>query len=60
LRFELLSEGQAPTRGGRHQPSRGSFKTKAKSKPGRSPAKKDRKAGKARSGKSKKGKSWKT
>jgi ribonuclease R len=60
LRFELLSEGQAPTRGRRREPARGTSKAKAKSQPGRSPAKKDRKAGKARSGKSKKGKSWKT
>jgi ribonuclease R len=60
LRFELLSEGQAPSRGRRREPARGGFRTKAKSQPGRSSRKKDRKSGKARSGKSKKGKSWKT
>jgi ribonuclease R len=59
LRFELLSEGHAPSRGGRREPARGAFKAQAKSQPGRSPRKKDRKAGKARPGKSKKGKSWK-
>jgi ribonuclease R len=59
LRFELLSEGQAPSRGRRREPVRGASKAKTKSQPGRSPSKKDRKAGKARPGKSKKGKSWK-
>jgi ribonuclease R len=59
LRFELLSEGHAPSRGRRREPARGTFKSKAKSQPGRSPSKKDRKPGKARSGKAKKGKSWK-
>jgi ribonuclease R len=59
LRFELLSEGQAPSRGRRREPARGPSKAKAKSQPGRSPSRKDRKAGKARPGKSKKGKLWK-
>jgi ribonuclease R len=60
LRFELLSEGHVPSRGRRREPARGGLKAQAKSQPGRSPRKKDRKAGKARSGKSKRGKSWKT
>jgi ribonuclease R len=59
LRFELLSEGHAPSRGHRREPARGGFKAQGKSQPGRSPRKKDRKPGKARSGKAKKGKSWK-
>ncbi|MFZ0766821.1 MAG: ribonuclease R [Bradyrhizobium sp.] len=59
LRFELLSEGHAPSRGRRREPARGAFKA-AKSQPGARARKKDRKSGKARSGKSKKGKSWKT
>jgi ribonuclease R len=62
LRFELLSEGNpAPRSRKRHEDST----PRAKSHPGRSPPKKDRKpdkakSGKAKSGKSKKGKSWKT
>jgi ribonuclease R len=56
LRFELLSEGQAPSRG-RKRPD--ASRPQAKAHPGRSPRKKDRKPDKARSGKSKKGKSWK-
>jgi ribonuclease R len=59
LRFELLSEGQAPSRGRRREPERGISKAQPKARPGRSPRKKDRKPGKTRSGKSKKGKSWK-
>jgi len=59
LRFELLSEGHAPSRERRREPSRGASKAKAKSQPGARAPKKDRKAGKARSGKSKKGQSWK-
>jgi len=56
LRFELLSEGHAPSRG-RKRPD--ASRPQAKAHPGRSPRKKDRKPDKARSGKSKKGKSWK-
>jgi ribonuclease R len=60
LRFELLSEGTVAPRGRKRQ---GPGKPQAhqplsKAHPGRSP-KKDRRPGKARSGKSKKGKSWK-
>jgi len=56
LRFELLSEGHAPSRGRKRQDVSGA---QPKAHPGRSPRKKDREPGKARSGKSKKGKSWK-
>jgi ribonuclease R len=59
LRFELLSEGHAPSRGRKREPGRGMSKAQAKPHPGRSPRKKDRRPGKAKSGKSKKGKSWK-
>jgi ribonuclease R len=59
LRFELLSEGHAPSRGRKREPARGASKAPAKPHPGRSPRKKDRRPGKAKSGKSKKGKSWK-
>jgi ribonuclease R len=52
LRFELISEGQPPSRG-----RRGNFGKKAR--PGRSPAEKSRKPHKAKAGKMKKGKSWK-
>jgi ribonuclease R len=55
LRFELISEGHATSRGRSREPARGASRAKAKSQPGRSPPKKDRKPGKARSGKSKKG-----
>jgi ribonuclease R len=57
LRFELLSEGNLVPRGRRRQDASG---THAKAHPGRTPRKKDRKPGKAKSGKSRKGKSWKT
>jgi ribonuclease R len=56
LRFELLSEGSVAPRG-RKRPE--ASRPQAKAHPGRSPRKKDRKPDKARSGKSKKGKSWK-
>jgi ribonuclease R len=56
LRFELLSEGSVAPRG-RKRPD--ASRPQAKAHPGRSPRKKDRKPDKARSGKSKKGKSWK-
>jgi ribonuclease R len=59
LRFELLSEGHAPSRGRKREPTRGTSKAQAEPHPGRSPRKKDRRPGKAKSGKSKKGKSWK-
>ncbi|MGA7993450.1 MAG: ribonuclease R [Bradyrhizobium sp.] len=57
LRFELLSEGNLVPRG-RRRPD--VSRTQAKAHPGRTPRKKDRKPGKAKSGKSRKGKSWKT
>jgi ribonuclease R len=68
LRFELLSEGRVVPRGRRREQPRGDgAKVQAnaqnKAHPGRSPRKKDRRPGKAKSGnksgKSKKGKSWK-
>jgi ribonuclease R len=59
LRFELLSEGHALSRGRKREPTRGTSKAQAKPHPGRSPRNKDRRPGKAKSGKSKKGKSWK-
>ena len=61
LRFELLSEGRVMPRGRRREPARANAPRDAqvKAHPGRSPSKKDRKPGKAKSGKSKRGKSWK-
>jgi ribonuclease R len=61
LRFELLSEGQVAPRG-RKRPGAGDALRaqagqRANAHPGRSPRKKDRKPGKAKSGKSRKGKS---
>jgi ribonuclease R len=56
LRFELLSEGTVAPRG-RKRPD--ASRPQAKAHPGRSPRKKDRKPDNAKSGKSKKGKSWK-
>jgi len=61
LRFELLSEGQVAPRGrkrlGTHDAMRAQAGQRAKAHPGRSPGKKDRRPGKAKSGKSRKGKS---
>jgi ribonuclease R len=57
LRFELLSEGNVPSRGRKRQDAP---RAQAKPHPGRSPRKQDRRPGKAKSGKSRKGKSWKT
>jgi len=63
LRFELLSEGRVIQRGRRREQPRGDVKAQphaqGKAHPGRSPRKEDRKPGKAKSGKSKKGQSWK-
>jgi len=63
LRFELLSEGRVTPRGRKRDAASDSPRSTAKAHPGRSPRKKDRKPGKAKSGskpgKSKKGKSWK-
>jgi ribonuclease R len=65
LRFELLSEGRVMPRGRRREQPRGDVKVQphaqGKAHPGRSPRKEDRKPGKAKgkSGKSKRGKSWK-
>jgi ribonuclease R len=56
LRFELLSEGKPMARGHKRQDS---SRPQAKAHPGRSPRRKDRQPGKTRTGKSKKGKSWK-
>jgi ribonuclease R len=60
LRFELLSEGRTIQRGRRRE--QGGIATPseahAKAHPGRSPRKKDRKPGKAKSGKSKRGKAF--
>jgi ribonuclease R len=56
LRFELLSEGKPMARGHKRQDS---SRPRAKAHPGRSPRRKDRQPGKTRTGKSKKGKSWK-
>jgi ribonuclease R len=62
LRFELLSEGRTIQRGRRREQPRDDVKgqphTQGKAHPGRSPRKKDRKPGKAKSAKSKRGKSW--
>jgi ribonuclease R len=65
LRFELLSEGRVMQRGRRREHGDGGAprEAQAKAHPGRSPRKKDYKPGKpknkGKSGKSKKGKSWK-
>ena len=64
LRFELLSEGRVMPRGRRRDGPRGDGakvqpNAQARAHPGRGPGKKTRKAGKTRSGKSKKGSSWK-
>jgi ribonuclease R len=63
LRFELLSEGQVIPRGRKRDRARDGSKTSARAHPGRSPRKKDRKKehspAAAKSGKSKRGKSWK-
>jgi ribonuclease R len=56
LRFELLSEGRLMPRGRRRQEV---SKAQSKSDPGRSPRKDDRKPARGKSGKSKRGKSWK-
>jgi ribonuclease R len=55
LRFELLSEGKPMPRGRRRQDD---SRPQATAHPGRSPRRKDRPPGKSRTGKSKKGKSW--
>ncbi|HEY0568647.1 MAG TPA: S1 RNA-binding domain-containing protein, partial [Xanthobacteraceae bacterium] len=61
LRFELLSEGTVARRGRNRRPGAGdAFRAqaaqRAKAHPGRSPGKKDRRPGKAKRGKSRKGK----
>jgi ribonuclease R len=62
LRFELLSEGRTLQRGRRREQPRGDVKaqphSQGKADPGRNPHKKDRKPGKAKAGKSKRGKSF--
>lgn len=62
LRFELLSEGKVIPRGrkqgGRREGAQAPVKT-SKAHPGRSPHPRDRKSGKGKPGKPKKGKSWK-
>jgi ribonuclease R len=61
LRFELLSEGRTLQRGRRREHGGGAAprEAQAKAHPGRSPRRQDRKPGKVKSGKPKKGKSWK-
>jgi ribonuclease R len=61
LRFELLSEGRTIQRGRRREHGGGATPSEAQAKahPGRSPRRQDRKPGKAKAGKSKRGKSWK-
>ncbi len=61
LRFELLSEGRTIQRGLRreHGGAAAPREAQAKAHPGRSPRRQDRKPGKAKAGKSKRGKSWK-
>ena len=61
LRFELLSEGRTIQRGRRreHGGTAAPREAQAKAHPGRSPRRQDRKPGKAKAGKSKRGKSWK-
>ena len=61
LRFELLSDGKVIPRGRKRDRPREGVATErsAKAHPGRSPRKKDRKPGKQKAGKPKKGKSWK-
>ena len=56
LRFELLSEGSLAPRS-RRQGASGAARATAKAHPGRSPRGKDRKPGKGKSGKARKGKS---
>ena len=56
LRFELLSEGNVPSRVRKRQNAPGA---QARPHPGRSPRKQDRRPGKAKAGKPRKGKSWK-
>jgi ribonuclease R len=56
LRFELLSEGHPMPRGRKRQDASGA---RATAHPGRSLRRKDRRPNKSRTGKSKKGKSWK-
>ena len=56
LRFELLSEGKIARRG-RKRPAES--RPQGKARPGRNPRKNDRMSGNAKSGKSKKGKTWK-
>lgn len=61
LRFELLSEGSVPPRGRSRRPgardaARAQAGQHSKAHPGRSPRKKDRRPGKARPGKPKRGK----
>ncbi len=63
LRFELLSEGRVVPRGRKREAGRDVSKAQArehpKARPGRSTRKKVRQPGKSKSGKSKKGQSWK-
>jgi ribonuclease R len=70
LRFELLSEGQVVPRGRKResptrasprakQPTKDRTKDRTRDRPGRSPREKPRKPKRKKSGKSKRGKSWK-
>ena len=60
LRFELLSEGNVVSRGRKRDRAPDVLRAQAKAHPGRSPANKGRKPGKATPGKSRKGKTWKS
>jgi ribonuclease R len=64
LRFELLSEGHVVPRGRKRQdisrvPTKENSEQLSKDRQGRSPRQKDRRTGKAKPGKSRKGQSWK-
>jgi len=59
LRFELLSEAELPRRGRRGHAVRPQAKSLSKAHPGGKPQGRDEKRGKVKSGKSRKGRSWK-
>jgi ribonuclease R len=57
LRFELLSEGHLLPRGRKREGASGAQRPPAKAHPGRSPGRRDRRPGKSKPGKARKGKS---
>jgi ribonuclease R len=57
LRFELLSEGHLLPRGRKRECASGAQRPPAKAHPGRSPGRRDRRPGKSKPGKARKGKS---